>query len=186
MPWTGDTREGARAKRERRPCDGARARRAVRQRAASLPRLCLVREAARLLADRRVPRPRHLEGWPKAEAQTTELALVSVSTQTVQVEYFEMSVHMSDIFQTEGAVSVLVDSVEASRVERKCASICPASKGCRLWTRVWVRCWVLNVCAFPAHAGASVLSLVFSAEAGLLHVSCPVMSHASLCATAGG
>ena len=123
----GDTWEGARAWRERRPCDSARVLRERRQRAEARLRLCFVRDVARL-GFFGLPRLRELAGWSNVDAQVTDPAHASVSTQTVQAKYFEMSVDMCDI-DTEYAVSALVDPVQVSRVARKFLLICRSFVG---------------------------------------------------------
>ena len=127
------------------------------------------------------PRPRDIVGWPNAEAQTTEPVPGSASTQTLQVDFFEMSVDMSDIFDTEDAVSAWVDFVEVLLVERKYAFELSqrrkvAGSGVGFG----------SVCKFGRVRVSSSLWCVGAqscvAVAVSPHVSFPLMSPASLCA----
>ena len=104
---------------------------------------------ASLDAPRRAKRVRDLAGWSNAEAPTTVLA--SVLRKQCRQSIFEMDVDLSDIFETECAVSALVDSVEVPHLERKCALICPSFEGLL----------VLDT-GFDLKLGASVLSFAFS------------------------
>ena len=64
---------------------------------------------------------------------------------------------------------------------RKCALVCPSFVGLPDRNSGFDLSLDLNVWAFPARSGASMLYLVFRAEAVLPRVSFPVMSPASLC-----
>ena len=104
----------------------------------------------------------------------------------MHTEYFETSVDLSDLEETECAVSALVDPMQVPRAEQRCAMKCPSVGVSPALDSGLDLSVGLNVCTFSGSFRAPVLCLVVPAGGGFdsPSVSCDV-SGVVLCTALG-